>query len=225
MRILVIEDFPPIRKALVQGLREAGYAVDEAANGEDGLWLAESGEHDVIILDLMLPKVDGLSILKSLRKKDSAARVLVLTAKDTLDDKITGLELGADDYVVKPFHFAEILSRVKALVRRKYDTTSNQLSFGDLEIDLGSKMVKRGGRRLDLSAREFALMEFFALNAGKIVSRSDIWQHVYDFNASPESNVVDVYVARLRAKIDDDASRGLIHTKRGQGYWFGKPEE
>jgi DNA-binding response OmpR family regulator len=225
VRILVVEDYPPLRKSLVQGLREAGYAVDEASNGEDGLWHAQSGEHDVIILDLMLPKLDGISLLKSLRQKNCPARILVLTARDTPEDKVRGLELGADDYGVKPFHFAELLARVKALVRRKYDAKSTVLSVADLEVDLAAKVVRRCGQIVDLSAREFALIEYLALNAERVVSRTDIWQHVYDFNASPESNVVDVYVGRLRAKIERPGRPALIHTKRGQGYFLGQIAE
>jgi DNA-binding response OmpR family regulator len=221
MRVLVIEDSPPIRKSVAQGLREAGYAVDEAGDGESGLWHAKSGEHDVIILDLMLPKVDGLTILRTLRAGDCPANILVLTARDTSDDKIKGLELGADDYLVKPFHLRELLARVKALVRRKYDTRSTRVKIADLEVDLTGRTVRRGGQLVDLSAREYALLEYLALKAEQVVSRAEIWQHVYDFNASPESNVVDVFIARLRAKIEHDGKPQLIHTKRGQGYFLG----
>lgn len=222
MRVLVIEDSPPIRKSVVQGLREAGYAVDEAGDGESGLWHAQSGEHDVIVLDLMLPKLDGLSVLKTLRKKECPAHILVLTAKDTSEDKVKGLELGADDYLVKPFHFGELLARVKALIRRKYEAKSTVLRVADLEVDLGNRIVRRDGQLIDLSAREFALLEYLALKAERVVSRSDIWQHVYDFNASPESNVVDVFIARLRVKIEREGKPQLIHTKRGQGYLLGQ---
>ena len=221
MRVLVIEDFAPIRNAVAQGLREAGYAVDVAADGEDGLWHAESGSHDVIVLDLMLPKIDGLAILKTLRKKHCPAHILALTAKDTLEDKITGLELGADDYLVKPFHFTELLARVKALVRRKYDTHANTLHVDDLEVDLNKHVVRRGGELIDLTAREYALLEYLMVNAEHTVSRTDIWEHVYDFNATPQSNVVDVIVGRLRSKIEQAGRRPLIHTKRGEGYFLG----
>lgn len=222
MRVLVIEDSQPIRKSVVQGLQEAGYAVDEAGDGESGLWHAQSGQHDVIILDLMLPKLDGLSLLQILRKKNSPAHVLVLTAKDTSDDKIKGLELGADDYLVKPFHFGELLARVKALIRRKYDAKNTVICVADLEVDLANRIVRRGGQLIDLSAREYALLEYLALKSERIVSRTDIWEHVYDFNASQGSNVVDVFVARLRAKIERPNAPRLIHTKRGQGYLLGQ---
>jgi DNA-binding response OmpR family regulator len=218
MRILVVEDASPIRKSVVQGLREAGYSVDEAADGETALWFAKSNEHDVIVLDLMLPKVDGLAVLKTLRKDRSAAFVLLLTARDAPEDKVAGLELGADDYLAKPFHFPELLARVKALVRRKYEVRGATVTVGDLVVDLRSRIVRRSGELVDLSGKEFALLEYLALNANRIVSRSDIWQHVYDFNASPESNVIDVFIARLRAKIERDGKPPLIHTRRGQGY-------
>lgn len=221
MRILIVEDFAAVRKSLAQGLREAGYAVDEAANGEDGLWHARSGEHDVIILDLMLPKLDGLSILKTLRREKCPAHILVLTARDTSEDKVRGLDLGADDYLVKPFQFAELLARVKALIRRKYDAKTTVLRIADLEVDLSAHLARRSGQIIDLSAREYALLEYLAHNAERIVTRTDIWQHVYDFNASPESNVVDVYIGRLRAKIEREGKPHLIHTKRGQGYFLG----
>jgi DNA-binding response OmpR family regulator len=222
MRVLVVEDYAPLRKSLVQGLREAGYAVDEAGDGETGLWQANSGGHDVIVLDLMLPKIDGLTILKKLRANDCPAAIIVLTAKDTEQDKVTGLDRGADDYLVKPFSFAELLARMRALIRRKYEVKSTVISVGDLQIDLGAKLARQGDRAINLSAREFALLEYLALNQGRIISRSDILDHVYDFNASPESNVVDVYIGRLRAKIETEGQRRLIHTRRGQGYLLGE---
>jgi len=225
MRILVVEDYQPLRESVVQGLREAGYAVDEAANGREGLWHAQSGEHDVIILDLMLPQVDGLTVLKTLRQKQCASHILVLTAKDTPADKVQGLDLGADDYLVKPFVFAELLARVKALVRRKYEAKSTVLRIADLEVDTARRTVRRGGVSVDLSGREYALLEYLAFNTDRIVSRTDIWQHVYDFNASLESNVVDVYVGLLRKKLEGPGRPRLIHTRRGQGYKLGPASE
>lgn len=229
MRILVVEDSPPIRKSVVQGLKEAGFAVDEAADGEVGLWHAQSGEHDVIVLDLMLPKVDGWTVLQTLREQKCPAHILVLTAKDTSEDTVKGLNLGADDYLIKPFHFAELLARVRALIRRKYEAKSTIIRIADMEIDLGRRTVRRDGQLIDLSGKEYALLEYLALNAERVVTRQEIWQHVYDFNASPESNVVDVFIARVRAKIERGGSPQLIHTKRGQGYLLaptiGLPEE
>ena len=224
MRILVVEDYAPLRKSLVQGLRESGYAVDEAGDGETALWLAQSGEHDVVVLDLMLPKIDGLTVLQKLRANKSPALVLILTARDTEQDKITGLDRGADDYLVKPFSFAELLARLRALVRRKYDVKSTVIQIADLEVDITGRLARRGGKPIDLSGREFALLEYLALNSERIISRTDIWQHVYDFNASPESNVVDVYIGRLRSKIEKTGSPRLIHTRRGQGYLLGELE-
>jgi DNA-binding response OmpR family regulator len=222
MRLLVVEDFQPLRESLVQGLREAGYAVDEASDGQTALWHSRSGEHDVIILDIMLPVVDGLTVLRNLREQRSPSLILLLTAKDTAEDKINGLDLGADDYLVKPFVFAELLARIKALIRRKYEARSTVLHISDLEVDTTRRSARRGGRTLDLSGREYALLEYLAHNHGKIVSRSDIWQHVYDFNASPESNVVDVYIGLLRKKIEQPGSARLIHTRRGQGYFLSE---
>jgi DNA-binding response OmpR family regulator len=221
MRLLVVEDFTPLRESLVQGLREQGYAVDECADGQNGLWYARSKEHDVIILDIMLPKVDGLSVLKQLRKDHCPAMILLLTAKDTSEDKVRGLDAGADDYLIKPFDFAELLARVKALVRRKYEVKTTVLHIGDLEVDTVRRTAHRGGQMCDLSGREYALLEYLALNSGRIVSRTDIWQHLYDFNASPESNVVDVFVGLLRKKIERPDAPKLIHTRRGQGYLLG----
>jgi DNA-binding response OmpR family regulator len=225
MRILVVEDFEPLRESIAQGLREADYAVDCAADGEVGLWHAQSDEHDVIILDLMLPKVDGWSILKTLRQKRCPAHILVLTAKDTSEDKVRGLGLGADDYLVKPFHFAELLARVKALVRRKYQAKTTLLRIDDLEVDTSRRTVRRADATIDLSGREYALLEYLAHNANRIVSRSEICQHLYDFDAEMESNVVDVFVGLLRKKIERPDRPRLIHTRRGQGYLLGDPGE
>jgi DNA-binding response OmpR family regulator len=210
MRVLVVEDFPPLREAVTQGLQEAGYAVDAADNGEDALRYARAGGHDVIVLDLMLPRLDGLSVLKSLRASQCPAHVLVLTARDT------------DDYLVKPFVFAEFLARVRALVRRKYQTKSPTLRIADLEIDPAHRQVRRAGQLIDLSGREYALLEYLAHNANRVVSRDDIWQHLYDFNASAESNVVDVFVGLLRKKIERPGSPRLLHTRRGQGYMLAE---
>lgn len=224
MRLLVVEDFQPLRESLVQGLREAGFAVDEAADGQTALWHANTGEHDVIILDIMLPKMDGREVLRQLRERKSPSMVLFLTAKDTPQDRVDGLELGADDYLVKPFVFAELLARVRAMIRRKYETKSTVLKIADLEVDTTRRVVRRAGKTIDLSGREYALLEYLVHNMGKVVSRADIWQHVYDFNASPESNVVDVYVGLLRKKIERPDSPRLIHTRRGLGYLLAELE-
>jgi DNA-binding response OmpR family regulator len=224
MRILLIEDYDPLRKSITQGLQEAGFAVDAAAEGEEGLWYAESGEHDVIVLDLMLPKVDGLTILRRLREKGNAVHVLVLTAKDTLKDRVNGLSLGADDYLVKPFAFEELLARIHALVRRNYGVKSPLLHIEDLEINTASKTVRRSGRPVELTAHEYSILEYLAMKTNQVVTRTMIWNHVYNFAAEPNSNVIDVYIASLRRKLEESGKQRLIHTRRGLGYVLKGPD-
>lgn len=224
MRILLVEDYDPVRKAVAQGLHEAGFAVDAAADGEEGLWYARSNDYDVIVLDLMLPRIDGLTILKRLRAEGRPAHILILTAKDTVEDRVRGLDLGADDYLVKPFAFEELLARVRALVRRKYETKSPSIRVADLEIDTATRTVRRADGTIELTAREYALLEYLALRAGQLVTRTDLWEHVYDFNSSAQSNVVDVYIGYLRKKIERPGRPRLIHTRRGQGYCLEEEE-
>ncbi len=221
MRALVVEDYAPIRDAVRDGLVEAGYAVDVASNGEEGLWLAEQTPYDVVVLDVMLPKLDGHEVLRRLRRQGSQIAVLLLTAKDTVADRVIGLDLGADDYLVKPFAFAELLARVRALVRRRYDAKDPTIRIADLEIDTAARTVRRGSTTIVLSAREYGLLEYLALRAGQLVTRTDIWEHVYDFHSEAHSNVVDVYVGYLRKKL---GLPQLIHTRRGQGYVLGADE-
>ena len=225
MRVLLVEDYEPLRDSLRQGLKEAGFAVDAAADGESGLWHAQGAEYDVIVLDLMLPKMDGLSILKRLRQRNTKTCVLIVTAKDATQDRIKGLNLGADDYLIKPFEFDELLARVRALVRRKYEAQASIIKIADMELDTVAHRASRAGQSIDLSAREYALLEFLMMRAGHIVTREEIWEHVYDFNASVESNVVDVHVGHLRKKIERDNLPRLIHTRRGQGYVLWEPQE
>ena len=225
MRLLVIEDFSPLREALVQGLTESGFAVDAADNGEDGLRYARVTAYDVIVLDLMLPGIDGLSLLTTLRQAHHPARVLVLTARDTPQDRVRGLNLGADDYLIKPFDFAELVARVRALIRRKYAQPSATIRVGNVAIDTAARDVRLANKRVELSAREYALLEFLALNLGRVVTRTEIWRHVYDFNASIESNVVDVYVGMLRKKLERPDGPRLIHTRRGLGYMLRDGKE
>ncbi len=224
MRALVVEDYAPVRLAVTEGLAENGFAVDAASDGEEGLWLAQNNPYDVVVLDVMLPKLDGLTVLKQLRKAGTDIPVLVLTARDTLDDRVTGLDLGADDYLVKPFAFAELLARVRALVRRRYDKRTPTILIEDLEIDTVKRVVKRGGELVVLSAREYALLEYLAVRTGELVTRTEIWEHVYDFRSDAHSNVVDVYIGYLRKKLGPDRLPKLIHTRRGQGYVLGKDE-
>ena len=222
MRLLVVEDYEPLRKSLEQGLREAGFAVDVTGDGQEGLWYATGNDYDVIVLDIMLPKMDGLTILKKLRAAGKESHVLMLTAKDALEDRVEGLDLGADDYLVKPFAFAELLARIRALVRRSYKEKDPCVTIGDLKIDLVKQQVWRGQHQISLTPREYALLEYFCMRSGEVVSRTDIWEHVYEFNSSASSNVVDVYVGYLRKKIEISGKEPLLHTVRGRGYLFGE---
>ena len=218
MKVLFVEDYEPLLKSVSRGLREAGFAVDGTGDGEEGLWYARTGEYDAILLDLMLPRVDGLTILRRLRDQGSDVPILILTAKDTVADRVRGLDLGADDYLVKPFAFEELLARVRALVRRKYQAPAPAMTVGDLTIDTTSRAVCRGERTIELTPREYALLELLAARAGEVVTRTEIWEHVYDFNSEPNSNVIDVYVGHLRKRIEQGGLPRLIHTRRGVGY-------
>ncbi len=221
MRLLLVEDYRPLRQSLTKGLREAGFAVDATGDGKEGLWYALSNEYDVIVLDLMLPGMDGLDILRKIRSEGRECDVLILTAKDTVQDRVTGLELGADDYLVKPFAFEELLARVRALLRRSYQEKSPRIKIADLIIDQAAQRVWRGREEIRLTRREYGLLEYLAMRAGQTVCRSDIWEHTYDFGASASSNVVDVYIGYLRRKIERSDKPVLIHTIRGQGYRLG----
>jgi DNA-binding response OmpR family regulator len=221
MRLLIVEDYGPVRESLAKGLREASFAVDATGDGEEGLWYARGNDYDVIILDLMLPGLDGLSILRKLRAEGRQSHILILTARDTLEDRITGLDLGADDYLVKPFAFPELLARVRALLRRRYRTKNPRIKVHDLRMDLTAQRVWRGGEEIPLTPREYALLEYLAMRAGQVVSRTDIWEHVYEFNSSASSNVVDVYIGYLRKKIEQPDQPTLLNTVRGRGYMLG----
>lgn len=218
MRLLVVEDSVRLRESLVIGLRAAGFAVDEAADGERGLWLAESNPYDVLILDLMLPLLDGLGVLRRLRENGCDASVLILTAKDHLDDKVRGLRAGADDYLVKPFAFEELLARVQAMVRRAHGRRSPTVTVRNVTIDTVARTVHRDGARVDLPAREYALLEYFAMNRGRIVGRTEIESHLYDEQADLMSNVVDAAIYALRKKLDGGNEPSIIRTHRGLGY-------
>jgi len=221
MRVLLIEDYRPLQASLTKGLREAGFAVDVTGEGREGLWYAMNNDYDVIILDLMLPGMDGLSILSKLRAEGRQNHVLILTAKDTLQDKVKGLNLGADDYLIKPFAFEELLARLRALVRRAYAKKNPCVEVGDLRIELTSQRVWRGKEELNLTPREYALLEHLAMHTGQTISRTDIWEHVYEFGSAASSNVVDVYIGYLRSKIERPGKPVLIHTVRGRGYVLG----
>jgi DNA-binding response OmpR family regulator len=218
MRVLIVEDYRPLREGLERGLRAVGFAVDSAADGEAGLARAESGEYDVVVLDLMLPRLDGLSVLRAMRGRKIDSAVLVLTARDGIVDRVKGLDLGADDYLVKPFAFEELLARVRALRRRRYSKRNPIIEVGDLRVDTVARVAHRGAALLDLTAREYALLEFLALRSGELVTRTSIWEHLYELHADARSNVVDVYVGYLRRKLEAGGGSRLIHTRRGQGY-------
>ncbi len=195
--------------------------MDATGDGQEGLWYATSNDYDVVILDLMLPGMDGLDVLKRIRSAGRECHVLILTAKDTVQDRVTGLELGADDYLVKPFAFEELLARVRALLRRSYQEKSPRIRIKDLTLDLAAQRVWRGREEIHLTRREYGLLEYLAMRAGQTVCRADIWEHTYNFGASAASNVVDVYIGYLRRKIERPGKPVLIHTVRGQGYRLG----
>ena len=227
MKILIVEDEPKTGEYLRQGLNEAGFVADLAATGSDGLHLALHGEYDLVILDVMLPELDGWQVLASLRRRGLEMPVLFLTARDQVEDRVKGLELGADDYLVKPFSFAELLARVRTILRRGRGSglNSNVLRVDDLELDLLRRRVSRGGRRIDLTAKEFGLLELLMRRQGEVLPRSLIASQVWDMNFDSDTNVIEVAVRRLRLKVDDGQSIKLIQTVRGMGYVLEVPQE
>lgn len=218
MRVLLVEDNRTLVRALRQGLEEDGYAVDVAYDGEEGAYKAEATKYDAIILDMMLPKFDGLTLLKRWRSRGINTHILVLTARGGLEDKVSGLDAGADDYLVKPFELEELLARLRSLVRRGHHVKSPVLRVHDLEIDTAGHNVRRAGQPIQLTPREYSLLEFLAFHRGKVVSRSMIWEHLYDEHDESTSNVVDVYIRYLRNKIDRGFNPQLILTRWGEGY-------
>jgi heavy metal response regulator len=221
MRVLVVEDEAAVAKFIQQGLTEAGYAVDVASDGQEALDYASAAQYDIIVLDIMLPKIDGLSVLRKLRDTGTQASVLLLTARDAVEDRVQGLDTGADDYLVKPFAFPELLARIRALLRRPALQTGTILSAGDLEMDLARREVRRAGCRIELSPREFALLESLMRHPNQVVSRSQLMQHVWNFDFYGDSNIVDVYIGYLRRKVDQESAYPIIHTVRGVGYRLG----
>jgi len=217
MRILVVEDDSKIATFVVKGLKQSGYAVDHCADGEEALVVAETTPYDAAIVDLMLPRLDGLSLIQRLRAKKLRTPVLILSAKTSVDDRVKGLQAGGDDYLTKPFAFSELLARVQALIRRATQTAEpTKLTLGDLTLDLLSRQATRGAERIDLQPREFSLLEYLMRNPGRTVTKTMILEHVFDYSFDPQTNVVDVLVHRLRAKVDPDRTR--LHTIRGVGY-------
>jgi DNA-binding response OmpR family regulator len=218
VRVLLVEDHKPLARSLKKGLEEEGFAVDLALDGEEAAYKARAAEYDGIILDLMLPKVDGLTLLRRWRQDGLQAHVLILTARGTTEDKVRGLDSGADDYLVKPFKLEELFARLRALFRRRHQVKDPVLRIHDLEIDTVGRSVKRAGRSIYLTPREYNLLQFLAFHRGKVVSRSMIWEHLYDEHDESTSNVVDVYIRYLRNKIDRDFDPPLILTRWGEGY-------
>lgn len=219
MRLLVVEDDDKIASFVVNGLKQSGFAVDRCVDGEDGLVYARSTPYDAAIIDIMLPKLDGLTLVQKMRREGNRTPVIILSAKATVDDRIKGLQAGGDDYLTKPFSFSELVARVQALIRRSTQSTEpTRLTVGDLTLDLLSREVKRAGQSIDLQTREFALLEYLMRNAGRVVTKTMILEHVWDYSFDPQTNVVDVLVHRLRSKVDKDFSRKIIHTIRSVGY-------
>ena len=219
MRLLVVEDDPAIASFLVKGLKEAGFAVDHAASGGAALEMASSTTYDLAVVDLMLPGLNGLSLIEELRRRRITVPVIILSAKRSVDDRVRGLQAGGDDYLTKPFAFEELLARVQALIRRATGAAEpTRLAVGDLALDLVSRKVERGGRALDLRPREYALLEYLMRNPGRVVSKAMILSHVFDYSFDPRTNVVDVLVHRLREKVDKEFATPMIHTVRGMGY-------
>jgi DNA-binding response OmpR family regulator len=225
MRVLVVEDEPGIANFVRQGLSEAGHAVDVAWDGEEALDYALAADYDVLILDIMLPKMDGLELLRELRNRGHKTPALMLTARDKVDDRVKGLDAGADDYLVKPFAFPELLARVRALLRRPPLQMGTVLSVGDLEMDTATRQVRLGKRLIDLSPREYALLEYLMRHPNQVLTRTQIGEHVWNFDFYHESNVVDVYIGYLRRKIDKSSECPLIQTVRGVGYCLSSGEK
>jgi heavy metal response regulator len=224
MKVLIVEDEKKIASFIKRGLSEEGYSVDIAYDGLEGLDKAMSSVYDIVIIDIMLPKMDGIELCSYLRKKGFNNPILILTARDRVEDKVKGLDSGANDYLTKPFAFEELLARLRALTRKSNNQAKTNIKIADLEIDLISHKVKRGGKEIPLTVKEFALLEFLAYRAGSIVTRNMISEHVWDINFDTGTNVIDVYVNYLRKKIDSNSDKKLIHTIRGRGYMLNEED-
>jgi DNA-binding response OmpR family regulator len=225
MRILIVEDNRSLNQSLVRSLEEDGHAVDAAFDGSEGEYLAEVTEYDTIILDIMLPKKNGIEVCRDLRRKGVRTPILMLTARDAIEDRVTGLDSGADDYLVKPFALAELRARLRALMRRDLPDKSGELQVGDLVLDPATHRVERGGNRIDLTSKEFALLEYFMRNPDRLITREMAEEHVWDYDYEGVSNVIDVYIRRLRRKVDDPFKYKMLETVRGAGYRMVKPIE
>jgi len=225
MRLLLVEDDPRIARFVAKGLQEQSYAVDVVANGHDAVYQVEINDYDVVILDVMIPGLDGFATCRAIRSVGKRMPILMLTARDGVEDRIHGLDSGADDYLTKPFEFGELLARLRALLRRPAELRSPQIVVGDLVLDTASQAAKRGARSILLTAKEYALLEFLARNAGRVVGRAEIAEHVWDESFDPFSNLIEVYVNRLRRKIDEGSAKPLLQTRRGSGYVLAAPPE
>ncbi len=218
IKILVVEDEQSLLKIIAKRLKESGYAVDTADNGEDALLFVQTSQYDIIVLDILLPKINGLEVLKGIRKHKISTPVLLLTALDSIDDKVQGLDSGADDYLAKPFSFEELLARIRVLLRRQSDNKTNILTIADIALDTAKRSVMCGDVQLDLTAKEFAVLEYMMRNKGNILTRSQIIEHVWEYESDFESNVVDVYIRYIRRKLEKFSDKKIIHTIRGIGY-------
>ena len=226
MRVLVVEDDVDVAAYLVKGLKEHGYTVDHAEDGRNGLFLATSENYDIMVIDRMLPELDGLAIVKSVRAAGKGTPMLILSALGEVDDRVEGLRAGGDDYLTKPFAFSELLARLEALARRTtaLGTTETELNVGDLELDLLTRMARRAGQVIGLQPREFRLLEYLMRHAGQVVTRTMLLEHVWDYHFDPQTNVIDVHISRLRRKIDKGYSKPLLHTVRGAGYMMNEAD-
>ena len=218
MKILLAEDEVDLNNIVTRYLKKNGYSVDSVLDGEEALDYLEYSEYDLVILDIMMPKVDGFEVIKKLRDKGNHTSVLMLTARDSADDKVKGLDLGADDYIVKPFDFNELMARIRAVVRRKYGNSSNKLVIGDLILDTSEKSVTRAGKQIELTGKEYEVLEYLMQSKNRILSRDQIKEHVWDFDYEGDSNIIDVLIKNIRKKIDIEAGKQIIYTKRGLGY-------
>ncbi len=219
MKLLLVEDDKESAKYLIKGLREHGYVIDHCDNGKDGLFLAASEKYDAMIIDRMVPEVDGITIIQTLRAAGNETPMIILTALDKVEERVKGLKSGADDYLAKPYSFTELLARLEAITRRKaVEKTVTKLTCGELEMDLLTRTVIRSGKEIELQAREFALLEYMMRNCGTVVTRTMLLEHVWDYNFDPQTNVIDVHISRLRQKIDKGFEKTMIQTLRGAGY-------
>jgi DNA-binding response OmpR family regulator len=218
MRLLLVEDEARIARFVAKGLREESYAVDVVASGNEAVYQTEINDYDIIILDVMIPGMDGFATCRAIRSQGKLTPILMLTARDGVEDRITGLDSGADDYLTKPFEFGELLARLRALLRRPKEVRAPKIEVGDLELDTAAQTVRRGNRTISLTTKEYALLEFLARNAGRVVGRAEIAEHVWDESFDPFSNLIEVYINRLRRKIDEGAAKPMLQTRRGSGY-------